>query len=126
MPNLAEDQVAEDQVAKDPYQILLGKKDLALLHFVVVLVSFIFFALIPPLSYTFSFKIIDKENYKAAVVLAASLVCIISLSFAKAYAFGMDKRKTVAEYTGIAIGGSALSFIASQYFIDVLGKYDFH
>ncbi|XP_048599671.1 uncharacterized protein LOC125579841 [Brassica napus] len=72
-------------------------------------------------------SITDKGRYQeAAIFVAASLVCVISLSFAKAYAFGMDKLKTVAAYTGIAIAGSALSFVASQHARDVFAKYDFH
>ncbi|VVB11321.1 unnamed protein product [Arabis nemorensis] len=84
------------------------------LHCVLVVVSLILFAVIPSLFYGHSFKITDKEHYKAVVALAASLFCIISLSFAKAYAFNMDKLKTVAEYTAMVIGASAVSFIASQ------------
>ncbi|XP_013626430.1 PREDICTED: uncharacterized protein LOC106332506 [Brassica oleracea var. oleracea] len=72
-------------------------------------------------------SITDKGRYQeAAIFVAASLVCVISLSFAKACAFGMDKLKTVAAYTGIAIAGSALSFVASQHARDVFAKYDFH
>lgn len=114
-------------VSVDPYEELLGKRNKVILHCFVVLISFIFFGVIPPLFYGFSFKITDKGRYQeAAIFVAASLVCVISLSFAKAYAFGMDKLKTVAAYTGIAIGGSALSFVASQHARDVFANYDFH
>ncbi|KAL0873128.1 hypothetical protein Bca101_022833 [Brassica carinata] len=114
-------------VSEDPYEELLGKRNRVILHCFVVLVSFILFGVIPPLFYGFSFKIADKGHYQeAAIVVAASLICVISLSFAKAYAFGMDKLKTVAVYTGIAIGGSALSFVASQHARDVFSKYDVH
>nr|VDD49989.1 unnamed protein product [Brassica oleracea] len=114
-------------VSVDPYEELLGKRNKVILHCFVVLISFIFFGVIPPLFYGFSFKITDKGRYQeAAIFVAASLVCVISLSFAKAYAFGMDKLKTVAAYTGIAIAGSALSFVASQHARDVFAKYDFH
>ncbi|CAN6915396.1 unnamed protein product [Brassica oleracea] len=114
-------------VSVDPYEELLGKRNKVILHCFVVLISFIFFGVIPPLFYGFSFKITDKGRYQeAAIFVAASLVCVISLSFAKAYAFGMDKLKTVAAYTGIAIGGSAVSFVASQHARDVFSKYDFH
>ncbi|KAJ0251525.1 Glycine-rich protein family [Hirschfeldia incana] len=116
-----------EQVSEDPYEELLGKRNRVILHCVVVLVSFIFFGVIPPLFYGFSFKITDNGYYQeVAIFVAASLICVISLSFAKAYAFGMDKLKTVAAYTGIAIGGSALSFVASQQARDVFAKYDFH
>uniref|UniRef100_A0A0D3A743 Membrane protein of ER body-like protein n=1 Tax=Brassica oleracea var. oleracea TaxID=109376 RepID=A0A0D3A743_BRAOL len=114
-------------VSVDPYEELLGKRNKVILHCFVVFISFIFFGVIPPLFYGFSFKITDKGRYQeAAIFVAASLVCVISLSFAKACAFGMDKLKTVAAYTGIAIAGSALSFVASQHARDVFAKYDFH
>ncbi|EOA18701.1 hypothetical protein CARUB_v10007279mg [Capsella rubella] len=67
----------------------------------------------------------DKGHYQAAVVLTASLFCVISLSFAKASAFKMEKLRTVAEYTRMAIGASAVSFIASQLVSDLLKKYGF-
>lgn len=111
---------------EDPYQTLLGNRRKFKLHCVVVVLSFFFFGAIPPLCYAFSFKISDKGHYKAAVVLAASLVCVILLSFAKAYAFRMGRVKTVAEYTGMAIGASALSFIASQIASDIFEKLGFH
>ncbi|CAL9227115.1 unnamed protein product [Arabidopsis halleri] len=109
-----------------PYQTLLGNRRKFKLHCVVVVLSFFFFGAIAPLCYAFSFKISDKGHYKAAVVLAASLVCVILLSFAKAYAFRMGRVKTVAEYTGMAIGASALSFIASQIASDIFEKLGFH
>ncbi|CAH8275115.1 unnamed protein product [Arabidopsis lyrata] len=68
---------------EDPYQTLLGNRGKFKLHCVVVVLSFFFFGAIPPLCYAFSFKISDKGHYKAAVVLAVSLVCVILLSFAK-------------------------------------------
>ncbi|AEE85400.1 putative proline-rich protein [Arabidopsis thaliana] len=71
-------------------------------------------------------SITDKGHYKAAVVLAASLVCVISLSFAKAYAFRMQKLRTMAEYTGMAFGASAFSFIASRIVSDIFEKFGFH
>ncbi|CAH8364020.1 unnamed protein product [Eruca vesicaria subsp. sativa] len=115
-----------DEKATDPYEELLGNRNNVILHCIVVVVSFIFFGVIPPLLYRFSYKITDNgRHYEAAIVIAASLVCVTSLSFAKAYAFGMDKIKTVAVYTGIAIGGSALSLIATQYVRDLLEMNEF-
>ncbi|CAD5329289.1 unnamed protein product [Arabidopsis thaliana] len=110
----------------DPYQTLLGNKRNFTLHCVVVVLSFFFFGVIPPLCYAFSYRITDKGHYKAAVVLAASLVCVISLSFAKAYAFRMQKLRTMAEYTGMAFGASAFSFIASRIVSDIFEKFGFH
>ncbi|XP_056853455.1 membrane protein of ER body 1-like [Raphanus sativus] len=111
----------------DPYKERLGERHRVILHCFVVLVSFIFFAVIPPLFYGFSFKITDRGCYQeAAIFIAASLACVISLSFSKAYAFGMDKLTTVAVYTGITICGSSLSYIASQYAVGVFATYDFH
>ncbi|OAP00686.1 hypothetical protein AXX17_AT4G32080 [Arabidopsis thaliana] len=111
---------------EDPYQTLLGNRRNFILHCVVVVLSFFFFGVIPPLCYAFSYRITDKGHYKAAVVLAASLVCVISLSFAKAYAFRMQKLRTMAEYTGMAFGASALSFIASRIASDIFEKLGFH
>ncbi|CAA7027881.1 unnamed protein product [Microthlaspi erraticum] len=110
----------------DPYVELLGKRKKTTLHCVVVVVSFIFFGVIPLFFYGLAFKITDNRHYEAAVFVSASLVCVISLSFGKAHAFKMNKPKTVVIYTGIAIGASALSFIGSQHIRALLDKYDFH
>ncbi|EFH45797.1 predicted protein [Arabidopsis lyrata subsp. lyrata] len=50
----------------------------------------------------------------------------LTLLCQKAYAFRMGRVKTVAEYTGMAIGASALSFIASQIASDIFEKLGFH
>ncbi|KAL0798365.1 hypothetical protein Bca101_053540 [Brassica carinata] len=109
-----------------PYEHFLGNKDNVKLHCIVVVVSFIFFGVIPLLFYGLSFKITDNGHYEAAVFVAASLLCVITLSFGKAHAFKKEKLKTVAVYTGIAIGASAFSFDASQHVRDLLEKYEFH
>ncbi|KAG2319330.1 hypothetical protein Bca52824_012543 [Brassica carinata] len=109
-----------------PYEHFLGNKDNVKLHCIVVVVSFIFFGVIPPLFYGLSFKITDNGHYEATVFVAASLLCVITLSFGKAHAFKKEKLKTVAVYTGIAIGASAFSFVASQHVRDLLEKYEFH
>ncbi|CAG7898600.1 unnamed protein product [Brassica rapa] len=110
----------------DPYEQLLGNRDNVVLHCIVVVVSFIFFGVIPPLFYGFSFKTTDNRYYEASVFVAASLLCVITLSFGKAHAFKKDKLKTVAVYTGTAIGASAFSCIASQHVRGLLEKYEFH
>ncbi|KAL0650880.1 hypothetical protein Bca4012_093571 [Brassica carinata] len=110
----------------DPYEQMLGNRNNVALHCIVVVVSFIFFGVIPPLFYGFSFKTTDNRYYEAAVFVAASLLCVITLSFGKAHAFKKDKLKTVAVYTGIAIGASAFSCIASQHVRGLLEKYEFH
>uniref|UniRef100_M4D1P3 Membrane protein of ER body-like protein n=1 Tax=Brassica campestris TaxID=3711 RepID=M4D1P3_BRACM len=110
----------------DPYKQLLGNRNNVVLHCIVVVVSFIFFGVIPPLFYGFSFKTTDNRYYEATVFVAASLLCVITLSFGKAHAFKKDKLKTVAVYTGIAIGASAFSCIASQHVRGLLEKYEFH
>lgn len=121
------DQVTDVNVKPtDPYEELLGNRQKVVLHCVVVVVSFIFFGVIPLLFYGLSFKITDNGHYEAVVVIAASLFCVISLSFAKAHAFNMNKPKMVVIYTGIAIGASALSFVASQHIRALLEKFDFH
>ncbi|XP_056848851.1 membrane protein of ER body 1-like [Raphanus sativus] len=126
LPHGNTDNVADMKEKIDPHKQLLGNKDNAKLHCIVVVVSFIFFGVIPPLFYGFSFKITDDRYYEAAVFVAASLLCVITLSLGKAHAFEMDKLKTVAVYTGIAIGASAFSCIASQHVRDLLEKYEFH
>ncbi|VVA95571.1 unnamed protein product [Arabis nemorensis] len=109
-------------VAEDPYQILLGNRINVKLHCFVVVASFIFFGVIPPLFYGLSFKRSNKKHYKAVVVFVVSLLCVIFLSFAKAYAFDMDILKTMFEYTGIAIGASTLSFVTSKIVSGMLEK----
>ncbi|XP_006413022.2 membrane protein of ER body 1 [Eutrema salsugineum] len=103
---------------KDPYSILLGNVKNRVRHCAVVVVSFLCFGVIPLyLFYVLSIKGTDKGHYNAALVLSGTLVCVIALSLAKAYAFKMEKKlQTVLQYTAMAIGASALAFMATNQF----------
>ncbi|EOA18302.1 hypothetical protein CARUB_v10006810mg [Capsella rubella] len=74
------------------------------------------------IQWPFSHGLQYKGHYKAAVVLVASLVCVVLLSFGKACAFNLSRFWTVVDYSGMAIGASALSFIFSHFLGDVCEK----
>ncbi|XP_010555730.1 PREDICTED: membrane protein of ER body 1 [Tarenaya hassleriana] len=109
---------------EDRYEQTLGRRDKFYLHMFIVIVSFIVFGIIPPLVYGFSFRGTDKRHYKATAVLAASLVCIISLAIAKAYVSRTREYfKTVFGYTRLAMGASGVSYIVGDFLNNLLEKY---
>ena len=59
---------------KDRYEELLGRRTKSRIHILVAVMSYIFFGLIPPLVYAFSFYETGIKNYKLISVFLGSLV----------------------------------------------------
>lgn len=93
------------------------------------MISYLLFGLVPPVTYGFSFYKSDNRDYKIAAVAAASFVCIILLSIAKAHVQKPPKSyiKTVLHYLSIWITVSGVSYLVGeliQYIIEKLGLFE--
>ncbi|KAJ0035757.1 hypothetical protein Pint_26479 [Pistacia integerrima] len=62
------------------YQKLLGRRGNLPLHASLAVISFLFFGLLPPIIYGFSFCESDNKDLKLEAVLGASLICITLLA----------------------------------------------
>ncbi|XP_078161976.1 membrane protein of ER body-like protein isoform X2 [Carex rostrata] len=110
------------------YWALLGRKGHFGLHATVAVVSYIFFGLLPPLVYGFTFRETDDSEYKLIAVAITSLVCIAILSIGKAHA--RPRRTyftTMLYYLTIGVSASGLSYVAGmllKQLIESLGLFD--
>ncbi|KAJ4776683.1 Vacuolar iron transporter (VIT) family protein [Rhynchospora pubera] len=116
----------EDELGR--YWALLGRKGHFGLHASVAIISYIFFGLLPPLVYAFSFRKMDNSEYKTIAVAASSLVCIAILSLGKAH---VRPRRTyfttMLYYITIGVSASGLSYVAGmllKQLIESLGLFD--
>ncbi|XP_010438541.1 PREDICTED: membrane protein of ER body 1-like [Camelina sativa] len=119
-----------DDSETDRYEEVLGRREYSRRHRLVAISSFIIFGLIPPLVYGFSFrrKMEKRQEYKVLAVYAASLLCVVLLSIAKAYASKRrDYLKTLFRYTTMATTASGFSqfvgYLVSQW-LERSGFYD--
>ncbi|XP_020570690.1 membrane protein of ER body-like protein isoform X2 [Phalaenopsis equestris] len=95
------------------YWKLLGKKSNFGLHATVAIISYIFFGLLPPIIYGFSFRERDLKEEKLIVVGLSSLLCIALLSIGKAHVSEPKAYiKTFIYYLGLGFSASGLSFVA--------------
>ncbi|KAI4383181.1 hypothetical protein MLD38_009050 [Melastoma candidum] len=70
---------------EDQYTELLGNRRHIFLHASIVILSFIVFGAVAPVTYAFSFRKSDSRDYKLAAVAGASVFCILLLAIGKAY-----------------------------------------
>ncbi|XP_054796398.1 membrane protein of ER body-like protein [Prosopis cineraria] len=109
---------------EDKYQRLLGHRENFVLHAVVVVLSFLIFGSVPVVIY----GILIGENYssevKVALVVAASLLCVILLGIAKVYTKRPPKSyaKTVSYYVTLAVATSGVSYVAGRLMKDLIEK----
>lgn len=112
---------------KDRYEELLGRRANFRLHILVAVLSYIFFGLIPPLVYAFSFYETGIKNYKLVSVFSVSLVCVILLGLIKVYVrkppnlreSPRSYLKSAAYYTCIVVASSGISYVVG----DIVGEY---
>ncbi|KAF3332382.1 membrane protein of ER body-like protein isoform X2 [Carex littledalei] len=116
----------EDELGR--YWALLGRKGHFGLHATVAVVSYIFFGLLPPLVYSFTFRKTDNSEYKLIAVAITSLVCIAILSLGKAH---VRPRRTyfttILYYITIGVSASGLSYVAGmllKQLIESIGFFD--
>ncbi|CAH8342481.1 unnamed protein product [Eruca vesicaria subsp. sativa] len=112
---------------KDRYNKLLGRRDNIRMHVLVAVLSYIFFGLIAPLVYAFSFYQTGIKNYKLVSVFSVSLVCAIMLGMIKVYvrkpvnvrASPKPYLKSAVYYTSIVVFSSGVSYIVGE----IVGEY---
>ncbi|XP_011659199.1 uncharacterized protein LOC101210214 isoform X2 [Cucumis sativus] len=117
----------DDDDRVDRYEVVLGNRENYILHFVLAIFSFVFFGLVPPLVYGFSFTKSNDKDLKLAAVAGASLLCIILLALGKAYIQRPNRWdvyiKTVASYIVIAAGAGGFSYLAGSLIDKCIKKY---
>ncbi|KAF6156809.1 hypothetical protein GIB67_033278 [Kingdonia uniflora] len=98
----------------DRYQDVLGHRRNFRLHATVVVISYLIFGLLPPLTYGFSFRQSDNREYKMIAVASASLFCVFLLAIGKAHVGKPPKSyiKTIMYYLSIGVMASGLSYFA--------------
>ncbi|KAL3524508.1 hypothetical protein ACH5RR_017342 [Cinchona calisaya] len=123
--DLKQEQVSEQM---DRYKEQLGCRENFLLHMTIVLLSFLVFGLIPPITYGFSFRKSDNRELKLLAVAAASLVCILVLAIGKEYVRRPPKSylKTILYYVIMGFMVSGVCFAVGVLIKRLLGKLHFH
>ncbi|KAL3342415.1 hypothetical protein AABB24_026436 [Solanum stoloniferum] len=118
----ASNQIMEKHV--DRYREQLGRRENFTLHAVLVILSYIIFGLLPPVTYGFSFRKSDDKDLKIVAVAAASLVCILMLATGKAYVQRAPKPyfKTISTYIILGFTVSGVSYAAGMLFNRLLEK----
>ncbi|GAB2264980.1 hypothetical protein Dimus_000051 [Dionaea muscipula] len=111
------------------YEETLGRSGHFVFHATVAVISYLIFGVLPPVIYCFSFRESNNRDLKLATLASSSLLCIILLSFMKAYARSPPKQyiKTVTYYLGLGIsvcGGSYIFGDLLKLLIDKLGWFD--
>lgn len=110
------------------YWALLGRKGHFGLHATVAVVSYIFFGLLPPLVYGFTYRETDNSEYKLIAVAITSLVCIAILSIGKAHVRpNRTYFTTMLYYLTIGVSASGLSYVAGmllKQLVESLGLFD--
>ncbi|XP_031276073.1 membrane protein of ER body-like protein [Pistacia vera] len=112
------------------YQKLLGRRGNFPLQASLAVISFLFFGLLPPVIYGFSFRESDNKDLKLAVVLGVSLICIILLVIAKCHVTKSPPKsyiKTILYYLSTGVVVSCVSYLAGELikdFLEKLGWFD--
>ncbi|KAK4792885.1 hypothetical protein SAY86_023320 [Trapa natans] len=104
----------QSDMEEDRYYQQLGRRGKFSLHATLAVVSYLVFGLVAPSTYGFSFRISDNRDYKLAVVAAASLVCILLLSIAKAHVCSKSYMKTISYYIVMGFAASGISFLVGE------------
>ncbi|KAI4384895.1 hypothetical protein MLD38_002981 [Melastoma candidum] len=109
---------------QDQYTELLGNRRHILLHATIVILSFIVFGAVAPVTYAFSFRKSDSRDYKLAAMAGASLFCILLLAMGKAYVRRSSKTyfKTILYYLSMGVAASGSSFLLGELFDYLLQK----
>ncbi|KAG6414669.1 hypothetical protein SASPL_122042 [Salvia splendens] len=101
-----------------------------LFHSTFVILSYIIFGLVAPVTYGFAFHDSDDKDYKMLAVAAAGFGCIFVLAIAKAYVKGIERFggyvKTILYYVTMAVSASGVAYAAGDLFeklLDDLGWF---
>lgn len=128
--DLRDDQSGEStsQISKemDRYYRHLGERENFKLHATLVVLSFLLFGLVAPVTYGFSFFKSDDKDLKLVAVAAASLLCISLLATVKAYikeaSDFMGYFKTILYYLIAGFMASGISYVAGELIKKLLEK----
>ncbi|KAI4383179.1 hypothetical protein MLD38_009049 [Melastoma candidum] len=109
---------------QDRYTELLGNRRHIFLHASIVILSFIVFGAVAPVTYAFSFRKSNSRDYKLAAVAGVSLFCILLLAVGKAYVRNPPKTylKTISYYLSMGFMASGISFLVGVLFDYLLQK----
>ncbi|KAJ0093278.1 hypothetical protein Patl1_27136 [Pistacia atlantica] len=112
------------------YQKLLGRRGNFPLHASLAVISFLFFGLLPPIIYGFSFRESDNKDLKLEAVLGASLIRITLLAIAKCHVNKSSPKsyiKTIICYMSTGVAVSCASYLVGELiknFVEKLGWFD--
>ncbi|KAA8533500.1 hypothetical protein F0562_031066 [Nyssa sinensis] len=106
------------------YQEQLGRRENFLLHATVSVLAFLTFGLVPPVTYSFSFRESDNRDFKLVAVASASLLSIIILAIGKVYVQRPPKSyiKTVVYYVIMGFMASGVSYVVGNLIMKLLEK----
>ena len=117
-----------DQINEETsrYHRELGPRENFKLHTIVIVLSFLLFGLVAPVTYSFSVLKSGNKDLKLAAVAAASLVCITVFAIGKAYTqkasgfFGYIK--TVSSFVIPGFMASGVSYVVGDLIKKLLEK----
>ncbi|CAA0824736.1 Membrane protein of ER body-like protein [Striga hermonthica] len=112
----------------DRYKELLGRRQNFLLHAVVSVISYLVFGLVPPVTYSFSFRKTDDRQLKLLATAAVTFVCIFWLAIGRAYVRRAPKPYLSSVFTFAVLGfmASGVSYAAgalAQRLLERLGLF---
>ncbi|XP_034705257.1 membrane protein of ER body-like protein [Vitis riparia] len=117
-----------DQINEETsrYHRELGPRENFKLHTIVIVLSFLLFGLVAPVTYSFSFLKSGNKDLKLAAVAAASLVCITVLAIGKAYTQKASRFfryvKTVLSFVIPGFMASGVSYVVGHLIKKLLEK----
>lgn len=122
-----QDLINNSDQEKDRYEELLGRRANFRIHILVAVMSYIFFGIMPPLVYAFSFYETGIKNYKLISVFLVSLLCVILLGMIKVYVRKPPNSreltkaylKSAAYYTFTVVASCGISYFVG----DIMGEY---
>ncbi|XP_031478126.1 uncharacterized protein LOC116249122 isoform X2 [Nymphaea colorata] len=91
---------------------------------IIVIVSYMIFGLVAPVTYGFSFRETDNKDYKLIAVAIASLFCILILALGKARVTDRSYIKKIMYYAALGVAVSGVSYVVGVYvkkLLDQLG-----
>ncbi|WJZ91255.1 hypothetical protein VitviT2T_010345 [Vitis vinifera] len=110
----------------DRYYRQLGQRENFKLHATVVVLSFLLFGLVAPVTYGFSFLKSGNKDMKLVAVAAASLLCITMLAIGKAYIQKASSFygyiKTILYYVIAGFMASGVSYVVGDLIKKLLEK----
>ncbi|XP_059594112.1 uncharacterized protein LOC100852895 isoform X6 [Vitis vinifera] len=122
----SEESTSQTSKEMDRYYRQLGQRENFKLHATVVVLSFLLFGLVAPVTYGFSFLKSGNKDMKLVAVAAASLLCITMLAIGKAYIQKASNFygyiKTILYYVIAGFMASGVSYVVGDLIKKLLEK----